>query len=103
MRVGDDRILLVDPVAAALAELEQAADEVLAAEEEVPIPNQENPDPDERVPRPSVERGASTALPSGGATRDSERITQLDVFVGILAVVVLGVSLFGLFWLLGGQ
>lgn len=103
MVIGDQRILLVDPVGAALLELEQGADEVLSPDEEVPIPGEETPinarvqaptTPSARAPR------RNQTKPAGGG---SERTSKLELFVGLLSLIVVGVSLFGLYWLLGGH
>lgn len=105
LRIGDHRILLVDPVGAALLELEQGADEVLAPDEEVPVPGEETPI-NVRAEAPttasarSARRGQTTA-PSGHGNHGSS--TKLEFFVGVLSIIVVGVSLFGLYWLLGGH
>ena len=107
LEIGDDHVLLMDPVGDALAELERAADEVMAADEEIPIPSTR------RVPvpqGPAPSQGSTRSEPPA-ATRASQRpppasargVTRADMFVGLLALGVLATSAFGLYWLLGGH
>jgi pSer/pThr/pTyr-binding forkhead associated (FHA) protein len=105
LEIGDDHVLLMDPVGDALAELERAADEVMAADEEIPIPSTRRvPVP----PGPAPSQGSTRSEPP--ATRASQRpptsarsVTRADLFVGLLALGVLATSAFGLYWLLGGH
>lgn len=102
LRIGSDRILLVDPVASALEELERGADDVLPPDEEVPVPAQENSDdalasaPD-AAPRRTTQKARTESPP-----RDVGSVTHFDLLIAALALLVLGASLFGLVWLLGG-
>ena len=104
LQIGSDVFGLIDPVADALSEIEQAADEVLAADEEVPLPTQRAKSvigmdqATSRTPTATIHRSGrpKTAAQSSGLNRP-------DLFVGLLAIVVLAASLCGLFWLLGGH
>jgi pSer/pThr/pTyr-binding forkhead associated (FHA) protein len=105
LEIGEDHFLLMDPVGEALAELERAADEVMAADEEIPIPstkrvNSQSPPPGGNVPRtvPPSSRAAQRPTPSS-----QRAVTRADLFVGLLALGVLATSAFGLYWLLGGH
>lgn len=102
MRIGSDCILLVDPVASALEELERGADDILPPEEEVRVPTEEiadgvPPSAPDAAPRRTPQR-TRTQSPSG----DVGSVTRFDMVVAVLALLLLGVSLFGLIWLLGG-
>lgn len=103
MQIGSDILGLVDPVAEALNELEQGADEVLDSDEEVPMPA-------ERASHNAQDQ-ATGHTPTATMHRRSQRrsepshpgMSRGDLFVALLALLVLGASLFGLYWLLGGH
>jgi pSer/pThr/pTyr-binding forkhead associated (FHA) protein len=96
LQIGRDLIVLNDPVPEALAEIEAAADEVMSPDEEVRVPRTEEPThtlqrrEEERPERPPVPRSKRASGISGG-----------DWVVALIAIVVIGVSLFGLYWVLG--
>jgi pSer/pThr/pTyr-binding forkhead associated (FHA) protein len=104
MQIGSDLVRLVDPVAEALCELSQGADEVLSPDEEVPIPSRR---PADVAGTDQVKSRTLTASNKHSARRRSEQarsgVSRADLFVGLLALLVLGASLFGLFWLLGSH
>lgn len=104
MQIGSDLIRLVDPVAEALCELSQGADEVLSSDEEVPIPRRL---PQDVAGTDQIPNRTPTATIQHSARRSSEKnrssVSRADLFVGTFALLVLGASLFGLFWLLGGH
>ncbi|HWA74587.1 MAG TPA: FHA domain-containing protein [Polyangiaceae bacterium] len=104
LTLGQTELVYEDPIALALAELEGSEDERMREDDPV--------DPPTGVPAPVVTKASAGlrstdagAAPiaevpraaSGGARRSGLRI--LDVVVGVVALAVLGVSLFGL-WLL---
>jgi pSer/pThr/pTyr-binding forkhead associated (FHA) protein len=104
MQIGGDKILLVDPVTEALLELGRAADEVMSPDEEVPIPKQRNKEAVNSDQTPSLLPAPSVRRPTKRAPRsDGSGISKADIFVGLVALAVLGCSLVGLFWLLGGH
>ena len=106
LELGEDHMLLMDPVGEALAELERAADEVMPANEEVPIPSTRSanvptvPPPKLNSERPAAPPPRSTQRPPPSSNRG---VTSADLFVGLLAIGVLAASAFGLYWLLGGH
>jgi hypothetical protein len=105
LEIGEDHLLLMDPVGEALAELERAADEVMAADEEIPIPStkrlkSQTPPAFGDVSRPVPQAARSTQRPPPSSQR---AVTHADLFVGLLALGVLATSAFGLYWLLGGH
>lgn len=102
LRIGSDRVLLVDPVASALEELERGADDILPPDEEVPVPTEEN---DGAAPASAPGAPARRTPPQArteSPARNVGSVTRFDLMVAMLALLLLGVSLFGLIWLLGG-
>jgi pSer/pThr/pTyr-binding forkhead associated (FHA) protein len=104
--IGQSELTYEDPVRAALAELESSEDERLRADDEIAPPT--------GVPAPPLPKGFSgpSLAPEGGASapiaevparraepRATGGVRGFDVFVGLVAVGVLGLSLLGL-WLL---
>jgi pSer/pThr/pTyr-binding forkhead associated (FHA) protein len=103
MQIGTDQILLVDPVAEALLELEQAADEVIPPDEEVPIPSRASQETsDLRQIPPATAQNLVPRPERRQRAPDRSGIGKADIFVGLVALFVLGASLIGLYWLLGG-
>ncbi len=104
MQIGSDLIRLVDPVAEALSELSQGADEVLPPDEEVPIPSRL---PQDFAGTDQVKSRTPPATIQHSVRQRSEKnrsgVSKADLFVGIFALLVLSASLFGLFWLLGSH
>ncbi|HEY5957548.1 MAG TPA: FHA domain-containing protein [Polyangiaceae bacterium] len=95
LQIGADVIVLDDPLATALVEVESQADEVMSGDEDVPMPSSTTEGvPNEQSPSaPQRERVARRSDPSG--------ISSGDWFVALIALAVIGISLFGLYWLLG--
>jgi hypothetical protein len=97
-----------DPLLGALQELENAVDEPLDDSDPPADPGEDEPDatadegsngvapPLSRSPRsgPPVAQ-----VPRGQARRRTGSVKTTDFLVGLLAVVVLGLSALGLFWL----
>jgi pSer/pThr/pTyr-binding forkhead associated (FHA) protein len=104
LEVGGTKLVYDDPVRAALEAIESAPDErmhesdviappdgvVSAASVAAPSPGEDTADP------------PSKAKASVAPVRAKSRLPLLDVLVGLVALVVLGVSLFGL-WILFGS
>lgn len=104
LTLGQTELVYEDPVAAALAQLEGTEDERMREDDPV--------DPPTGVPAPAVAK-ASPALRSAeadaapiaqvprgaSAAPRRSRLRVLDILVGLVALLVLGLSLFGL-WLL---
>ncbi|MGC4066160.1 MAG: FHA domain-containing protein [Polyangiaceae bacterium] len=105
LQVGDDQFTLTDPVAESLAELERAADEVMAPGDEVPQPATHSAKAPAEAPQTSVRPPATIAQrrPPSSISTDPRAVTKADLVVGLIALAVLAVSAFGLFWLLGGR
>jgi pSer/pThr/pTyr-binding forkhead associated (FHA) protein len=103
MQVGSDQILLVDPVAQALDELERAADEVMPPDEEVPL--EDPPSEQSLPPEPAADARApkTREIAARKPVSAHSGITRMDVFVTVVALTVLGASLSMLFWLLGNH
>ncbi|MFC1641656.1 FHA domain-containing protein [Myxococcota bacterium] len=110
--IGLDCVEYQDAVAEALAELERAADERMRPDEPVAAPagTQKEPEEPERTDKSSVPPpppiGGSQApvagMPSTSRWNDPSRKrgwTGTDWLVALFAVVVLGVSIVGLYWL----
>ncbi len=105
LSIGAEQIVLQDPAREALTEISRAADAHLsdaeqselasaapfATEPGAPAAGSANP-PNQRAKRPT--RPAQTR---------SGRVTTADLGVVILALAVLGASLLGLLWMLGGK
>jgi hypothetical protein len=104
MHLGSDLIRLVDPVTEALREIEQGADEVLSPDEEVPVPTvrpggrASMDQTTSRTPTATVQHSVRAR-----ALQHRSGVSKAELFVGLLALFVFGVSLFGLYWLLGRQ
>lgn len=106
-RVGMSVLALDEPVSAALAELEAAADEIVP-DEAAP------PEPPPSVAAPSAKSDANADIPATGApiaavaapapvltTRKAKRAwTPADIAVVTVAVAVIGASIAGLVWVL---
>jgi pSer/pThr/pTyr-binding forkhead associated (FHA) protein len=105
LELGEDQFVLSDPVAESLAELERAADEVMAPGEEVPSPTTRDARASAEAPQAPVRPAA--AVPqrrtAPQTATDSRAVTKADLIVGLIALAVLATSAFGLFWLLGGR
>lgn len=105
--IGADRLTYEDPVAEALDELERAADERMRADESVDPPGAETPAETEAVESPPESLVAEAPRPAPIAERPrparSERRAggwnATDLLVALLALVVLGLSVAGLWWL----
>lgn len=108
LKFGGNHASYADPISAALSELEGAQDETLDPTEEF-----EAADPDLSAAELGGAVPTSTAGTSGGGplvqyptfTRrptGKSRLMSADVFVGLLALVVLLLSGLGLFWLFNG-
>jgi pSer/pThr/pTyr-binding forkhead associated (FHA) protein len=102
MRIGSNRVLLVDPVASALEELENGADDVLAPDEEVPVPAEESGGDTSAAPSDAAPRRTTQKARTESPSHDVGSLTEFDLLIAVLALLLLGASLFGLIWLLGG-
>jgi pSer/pThr/pTyr-binding forkhead associated (FHA) protein len=111
LRIGETELSLSDPVLEALGEIESAADERMRPEDAVDPPDggSEEDDPEPSVSPPPLQTpgaGAPIAeLPRArasvqpGASKHGFRAA--DALVALLALAVLGLSVLGIFWLLG--
>lgn len=121
-RIGLTVLALDEPVNAALAELEAAADEAMREEDAPPPPARPEPEPEHadtsaRAPGPPSSPSSEPAPPAEGAaapiaeiatdTSRMERVpqkrrgwTMTDLFVVTLAVSVIAASIAGLVWVL---
>ena len=106
--IGTERIELQDPAREALAEMSQSADAHLSDAEQNELASAEPAfEPSAGKTRPRSDDETLTIRPPRGATRQRAarpgRITTADLGVVILALTVLGASLLGLLWMLGGK
>jgi pSer/pThr/pTyr-binding forkhead associated (FHA) protein len=107
LRIGDTELALEDPLVLALAELEASTDEPMRPDEIVEPPVGAEAPAAVAAPSPSARAGAAPIadVPKGAQSRarsgSRERGLRLgDVVVGVLALVVLALSLLGLAWVL---
>jgi pSer/pThr/pTyr-binding forkhead associated (FHA) protein len=109
LRIGDTEFALEDPLILALAELESSADEPMRPDELVEPPVGAQAPAVAAVPAPSERAGAApiadvpktTQSRGGRGSRGKDRgLRTGDVIVGLLALVVLALSLLGLAWVL---
>jgi len=106
LSLGQSELVYEDPVRAALHELEQGEDERMRPDDEVAPPTgmaSETP-PSTAAPPLTPSAGGSGApiveVPKGAvARRERGNSRVFELLVGLIALAVLGVSLFGL-WLL---
>ncbi|CAN5318987.1 hypothetical protein BH09MYX1_BH09MYX1_04900 [soil metagenome] len=108
-RVGASVLALEEPVAIALAELEAAPEEPVPAADIPPAPMSQKEMAAPPAPPPSA-RGAEapianvSAAMAGSTTvpvrKKTTRVSQTDVFIAVAAIVVLALSIAGLFWVL---
>ncbi len=106
LRIGATRLVYEDPVAEALEQLENAADERIRDNEPI------DPPTGVKVTEPEAATTGANALSSGRreapVSRRPQRTARVaprgwtlaDLFVAVLAVVVLGMSIAGLVWLM---
>ncbi|HEX5100814.1 MAG TPA: FHA domain-containing protein [Polyangiaceae bacterium] len=101
LRIGATELSLRDPLLAALLELEASADEPMRSDESIDPPRGlDAPD------APALEASAAAPLvevPKRNAeasVRARRTLGAADIVVGLLALVVLGLSLLGLAWVL---
>lgn len=111
--IGANRLLCEDPISEALAELERAADERLVDGDPVPPPDE--PEPREADAKPEESQAPPPPEPQQAPVRDKLRPTAssrpgvrrswtgTDLLVVLVALLVIGLSLFGLSWLLGSD
>ena len=112
--VGKNRFVYDDPVADALEELERAADDRMRDDESVDPPDAESTpapaepdesDADEAPPAGSRREAPIAAIPErkkpAGRSRSGWNTT--DLLVALLALLVLGLSVLGLWWLFRSQ
>ncbi len=111
LRLGENRLVYEDPVADALAELEAAVDEHMAEDDSVDPPvTSQSPAASSSAPPASAAstRGGApvVAVPKRAKRPVRERKvgwTSTDLLVAAVALVVLAVSVVGLFWLFRGD
>ena len=108
--VGQNQLVYEDAAAEALAELERAADERMREDESVAPPaevDSTTPGPpqssQQAPPSETVRQAPIAALPKRQADRppSSTGWNTTDLLVALLALVVLALSIVGLFWLFG--
>jgi pSer/pThr/pTyr-binding forkhead associated (FHA) protein len=106
LRIGATRLVFEDPVSDALEQLERAADEKIRETDLIDPPTgtariPEHPTTTNTTAAGSSRRDAPVSIkPQRGATSERGGWTLADVFVALLAVVVLGMSIAGLVWLM---
>jgi pSer/pThr/pTyr-binding forkhead associated (FHA) protein len=103
--IGSTELGLRDPLLDALVELEASADEPMRGDESIDPPRGiEPPEPSVAVPAPEPGRAAplveTPRRNSASEPREKRALGTADIVVGLLAVVVLGLSLLGLAWVL---
>lgn len=108
LRLGSTVLRYEDPLSSALDELERAADEPITGQPPAERAGTKEP-PDESPSTSDGDAPQDLEAPDVGATPPAERRfarrrpldpALTDFLVGLLAVIVLGVSLLGLYWLL---
>jgi len=112
VRLGKTVLALEEPVADALAELEAAADEPIPPDEPVPAPPPSRAADAPEPPASAHEKPASAApapiahltnaTPAPSTRRRNARWSPTDVAVIVAAMLVIALSIGGLFWLLHG-
>jgi pSer/pThr/pTyr-binding forkhead associated (FHA) protein len=100
LRVGRSVLALVDPVAAALAELDASVDEALPPDGAPPAPPPSSHGAPPSVAAPPAPVTADPPLMAPRAPRKSTGWTATDVAVGSAALLVILLSGGGLYWLL---
>jgi pSer/pThr/pTyr-binding forkhead associated (FHA) protein len=113
LRIGDTEITLEDPLVLALAELEASPDEPMRADEPIEPPAGAAVEPAAAASGATARTGASpiadvpmrapdaAASPRRSARAERARgLRPADLAVGVLALVVLALSLLGLMWVL---
>ncbi|HEV8548457.1 MAG TPA: FHA domain-containing protein [Polyangiaceae bacterium] len=105
LRIGTTELSLKDPLLDALLDLEASADEPMTSDESVDPPRGvEASEPLAEAPLPEAARAAPVVTPprrTGEAALKSGRsLRAADLVVGLLALLVLGLSLVGLAWVL---
>jgi pSer/pThr/pTyr-binding forkhead associated (FHA) protein len=102
--LGQNRLTYEDPVLEALSELERSADETMREDDSIEPPRVE-PDADAEAlsARPVAADRASPIARAQKRPKSAQRSgwSTTDWLVALLAVIVLGLSILGLFWLLG--
>jgi pSer/pThr/pTyr-binding forkhead associated (FHA) protein len=115
LRIGKTVLALEEPAQLALDQLEAAADEIIPAEEK-PAPPPEAPAPASKKkpeieePKPASQRqpGAAPIAQVGSVvtktstTVSTRRVSGTDIAVGLVALIVIGLSIAGMVWLLKG-
>ena len=104
LQIGATLLTLTDPLLDALLEVEAGPDEPMRPDESVDPPRGIEA-PDAAPARPVVESSAAAPLAevpkrSTSASGESRSVGAADLLVGVLALVVLGLSLLGLAWVL---
>jgi pSer/pThr/pTyr-binding forkhead associated (FHA) protein len=107
LSIGADGFGYEDPVNATLSELEASSDEKMRDDESVDPPPSVGiaPNSAKNSRSDTAAQGANPAANASlSASRSNVQITKstlrkADLLIGLLALTVLGISLFGLFWL----
>jgi pSer/pThr/pTyr-binding forkhead associated (FHA) protein len=101
LHLGSHRLSYTDPVKEALEELERAADERIRNEDAIEPPSPaETPDEEQAAPlAPAAARKPRSHRPKSKKVGGSGW-NATDVLVAFVAIVVLAMSLVGLFWLM---
>jgi pSer/pThr/pTyr-binding forkhead associated (FHA) protein len=112
LRIGKTVLALEEPAQLALEQLEAAADEIIPASEKLPEapPPSAKPEPVQEEPKPASRRqpGAAPIAQVGDVvtknttTSSARRVSGTDVAVGLVALLVIGLSIAGMVWLLKG-
>jgi hypothetical protein len=113
LRIGKTVLALEEPAQLALEVLEAAVDEIIPAEEKPPEPpappsqkKQPEPPPEEPKPKSQRQPGAAPIAQVGSVitktstTVSSRRVSSTDIAVGLVALIVIGLSIAGMVWLL---
>jgi pSer/pThr/pTyr-binding forkhead associated (FHA) protein len=102
LTIGDTTLVLEDPLALALAELEASADEAMRSDEVVEPPVGASEPAAAPVPAPRGGAAPIADVPKRAASPSRRRggLRTADVVVALFSLVVLALSLLGLIWVL---
>lgn len=116
LRVGKTVLALEEPAQLALEELEAAVDEIIPAHEPAPEPpapppstkkkEKKEPEPPPPAEEPKPKAGSAPIAQVGSVitktstTVSSRRVSGTDIAVGLVALIVIGLSIAGMVWLL---
>lgn len=102
--IGATELTLSDPLLSALRDLEASADEPMRADESVDPPRGIDASELEPMPEPAQPTADEAPAPRRkqheAPSREPKSVAMADVVVGVLALLVLALSLLGLSWVL---